>query len=69
MKRKVEALEVVEAKKLAKENYETWGDTVVECYELSELVESLEDCESLDEWVQLMKDVHGIREDIAATAF
>ena len=69
MKRKVEALEVVEAKKLATENYETWGDTVVECYELSELVESLEDCESLDEWVQLMKDVHGIREDIAATAF
>jgi hypothetical protein len=69
MKRKVEALEVVEAKKLAKENYETWGDTVVECYELSELVESLEDCESLDEWVQLMKDVHGIREDIEATAF
>lgn len=69
MKRKVTALEVVEAKKLATENYETWGDTVVECYELSELVESLEDCESLDEWVQLMKDVHGIREDIAATAF
>jgi hypothetical protein len=69
MKRKVEALEVVEAKKLATENYETWGDTVVECYELSELVESLEDCESLDEWVELMKDVHGIREDIEATAF
>ena len=68
-KRKVSAEEVVKAKKLAEENYETWGDTVVECYGLTQLVESLEDCESLDQWVQLMKDVHGHRSDIASTAF
>jgi len=41
------------AKKLANDNYETWGQYIVECYEDSELAESLEDFNSLDEWVEV----------------
>lgn len=67
--RDVSVEEVIEAKRLASENYDTWGDTVVECYELEELVESLGDCDSLEDWVELQKTVAGIREDIEATAF
>jgi|TARA_B110000263_G_scaffold249457_1_gene267113 hypothetical protein len=67
--REVKVEEVIEAKRLASENYGTWGDTVVECYELEELVESLADCDSLEDWVQLMKDVASVGDDIRATAF
>ena len=65
----VSVAEVIEAKRLASENYDTWGDTVVECYELHELVDSLAECASLEDWVQVMKDVADVRADIEATAF
>lgn len=44
---------IVEAKKLANNNYESWGQYIVECYEDSELAESLEDFDSLEEWVEV----------------
>ena len=67
--RDVKVEEVIEAKRLASENYNTWGDTVVECYELEELVVSLAYCYSLETWVQLMKDVASVCDDIRASAF
>jgi len=39
---------IAEAKQLAHDNYESWGQYIVECYEDSELAESLEDFDSLD---------------------
>ena len=44
---------IAEAKKLANDNYESWGQYIVECYEDSELAESLEDFDSLEEWVEV----------------
>ena len=51
---------IVEAKQLAKDNYESWGQYVVECYEDSELAESLEDFDSLEEWVEVRISVANI---------
>lgn len=44
---------VAEAKKLAKDNYSTWGQWIVECYTSDELAEALADFESLEEWVDV----------------
>lgn len=44
---------VAKAKKLAEDNYETWGQWIVECYSNEELAEALEDFESLEEWVDI----------------
>ena len=44
---------ITEAKKLAHDNYESWGQYIVECYEDSELAESLQDFDSLEEWVEV----------------
>jgi len=38
---------ITEAKKLAQDNYESWGQYIVECYEDSELAEIIEDFTSL----------------------
>jgi hypothetical protein len=51
------------AKKLANDNYETWGQYIVECYEDSELAESLEDFNSLDEWVEVRISIANIYEE------
>lgn len=44
---------IVEAKKLAQDNYESWGQYVVECYEDSELKESLESFDNLEDWIEV----------------
>ena len=44
---------IVEAKKLAQDNYESWGQYVVECYEDSELKESLESFDTLEDWIEV----------------
>lgn len=44
---------IVEAKKLAQDNYEGWGQYVVECYEDSELAESLESFDTLEDWIEV----------------
>jgi hypothetical protein len=51
------------AKKLANDNYETWGQYIVECYEDSELAESLEDFNNLDEWVEVRISIANIYEE------
>lgn len=53
---------IAEAKKLADDNYETWGQYIVECYEDSELAESLEDFNSLNEWVEVRISIANIYE-------
>jgi hypothetical protein len=54
---------IAKAKKLANDNYETWGQYIVECYENSELAESLEDFTSLDEWVEVRISIANIYEE------
>jgi hypothetical protein len=51
------------AKKLANDNYETWGQYIVECYEDSELAESLEDFDSLEEWIEVRISIANIYEE------
>ena len=54
---------IAEAKELANDNYETWGQYIVECYEDSELAESLEDFNSLEEWVEVRISIANIYEE------
>jgi hypothetical protein len=54
---------ISKAKELAQDNYETWGQYIVECYEDSELAESLEDFTSLDEWVEVRISIANIYEE------
>ena len=54
---------IVEAKKLANNNYESWGQYIVECYEDSELAESLEDFDSLEEWIEVRISIANIYEE------
>lgn len=56
---------IAEAKELARDNYETWGQYIVECYEDSELAESLESFDTLEDWVEVrirVADVYAERE-------
>ena len=54
---------IVEAKKLAQDNYESWGQYIVESYEDSELAESLKDFDSLAEWVEVRISIANIYEE------
>ena len=54
---------IVEAKKLAQDNYESWGQYIVECYGDSELAESLKDFDSLDEWIEVRISIANIYEE------
>jgi hypothetical protein len=42
---------IVEAKKLAQDNYESWGQYIVECYTDEELKADLADYTTIEEWV------------------
>ena len=44
---------IVEAKKLAQDNYESWGQFIVECYDDNELKESLESFDNLEDWIEV----------------
>lgn len=54
---------IAEAKKLANDNYESWGQYIVECYTDEELEECLEDFNSLDEWVEVRISIANIYEE------
>jgi hypothetical protein len=41
------------AKALANQNYETWGQYVVECYTDDELIADLQDFQDLAEWIDV----------------
>ena len=57
---------IAEAKKLAYDNYEAWGQYIVECYTDEELEECLEDFDSLDEWVEVRISIANIYDERAA---
>jgi len=44
---------ITKAKKLAHDNYESWGQYIVECYTDSELAESLESFDTLEDWIEV----------------
>jgi len=44
---------ITKAKQLAHDNYESWGQYIVECYEDSELAESLESFDTLEDWIEV----------------
>jgi hypothetical protein len=54
---------IVEAKKLANDNYESWGQYVVECYTDSELEKDLSDFDSLEDWVDIRIRVADVLEE------
>jgi hypothetical protein len=51
---------IVEAKKLANDNYESWGQYVVECYTDEELKEDLSDFATLQEWIDIRISVANV---------
>lgn len=51
------------AKKLAQDNYETWGQYVVECYTDEELTEDLSDFSTLEEWIDIRISVANVLEE------
>lgn len=51
------------AEKLAYENYETWGNWVVECFTTEELADDLRRHKSLKAWVKHRKDLAGIYDE------
>ena len=51
------------AKKLAQENYESWGQWIVEGYGDEELAQDLADHASLDEWVDIRISVAEIHRE------
>lgn len=57
---------VSKAKKLANDNYESWGHWVVECFGDKELAEDLSDFETLEEWVDIRIAIAGIHEERSA---
>ena len=50
-------------KKLAQDNYETWGQYVVECYSDEELREDLSDFSTVEEWIEVRISVANILEE------
>ena len=54
---------IVKAKKLASENYESWGQYIVECYTDEELEECLEDFHSLEEWAEVRLTIANIHKE------
>ena len=50
-------------KKLAQDNYETWGQYVVECYSDEELRQDLSDFSTVEEWIEVRISVANILEE------
>jgi hypothetical protein len=60
---------LAEAKKLASENYSTWGQWVVECFSDAELREDLAEFDTLDDWVEIRVAVGEHHAEIENTAW
>lgn len=54
---------IVEAKKLAQDNYERWGQYVIECYTDSELEKNLSDFDSIKDWVDIRIRIADVLEE------
>ena len=50
-------------KKLAQDNYNSWGQYVVECYSDEELREDLSDFSTVEEWIEVRISVANILEE------
>lgn len=50
-------------KNLSEDNYETWGQYIVECYTDEELKESLVDYDTLEKWIEIRKRVADVYEE------
>jgi hypothetical protein len=59
---------VEQAKKLAMDNYDSWGQFVIECMTDNEIEASLFDL-TLEEWVKIREDVGGYFREIERTKF
>jgi len=57
------------AKKDAMDNYSTWGQWIVECYDDDELRESLEDVDSYNQWIKVRKAVADHHQEIESTTW
>lgn len=44
---------IARARQLAEDNYDSWGQYVVECYTDAELIEDLAGFDTLDEWIDI----------------
>ena len=60
---------VENAKKMAMDNYETWGHWVVECYTNDELQEELDEFDTLKSWINIRISVADARKEIEDTAW
>jgi hypothetical protein len=58
---------LVKAKKLAMENYETWGNWIIEGFTDEELLDDLKDFDTIEEWVEIRKRVAEARDEITNT--
>jgi hypothetical protein len=56
-------------KKLAMENYETWGQWVIECMTDEEIAEDIAEHESFKEWVEIRIIVGEHHQEIMDTAW
>ena len=52
-----------QVKGLAQDNYETWGQYVVECYSDEELEEDISDFDTIEEWIDVRKSVANVIEE------
>ena len=66
---KTPAFDLDYAKKLAGENYETWGQWVIECMSDSELLEDTLDYDTIKDWVDMRKGVGSVFKEIEDTAW
>lgn len=57
------------AKAKALENYDTWGQWVIECYEDSELIEELNNFNSIEDWIKLRIDIASVYQEGIDTAW
>lgn len=60
---KVTDARLARARKLAADNYETWGQYIVECFSDDELREDIESCSSTRGWVSYRKHVAARHEE------
>ena len=52
-----------QVKQMAQDNYETWGQYIVECYTDKELADNLSDFDTLEEWIEIRKSVADVLEE------
>ena len=56
------------AKRLAEENYESWGQWVIECMSDSDILDSI-GTQTLEEWAELQESVAGIYREVEDSKF